>query len=194
MSVTKQLNKLDERIAAAEREVRELGQREREAQAELAAARDALASHFEQEAADPTPSKLHNNLTAADKVEQPWAERKQGLARRLAKLRQERGQFISDNAASLIEAQREDAHRVTDQVVGLLEGIERVERDYHVQAQRCVDLIQPVDGVQATDVPLVDLTSLKSEAARILERGVPAPVPRQFTPDQDADPTIRSAA
>ena len=76
----------------------------------------------------------------------------------------------------------------------LLEAIERVERDYHVQAQRTVDLIYPVDGIQAMDVPLVDLTSLKSEAARILERGVPAPVPRQFTPDQDADPTIRSAA
>ena len=83
MSVTRKLDRIDQRIAAAEREARELGQREREAQAELAAAKDALAAHFEQEAADPTPSKLHNNLTAArNKVEQPWDERRQGLARR----------------------------------------------------------------------------------------------------------------
>jgi hypothetical protein len=140
-------------------------------------------------------SKLHNDLTAArNKVEQPWAERQQGLGRRLAKLRQERGRFLTDNLPALIEAQEDAAHPVRDQVVELLEAIERVERDYHVQAQRTVDLVHPVDGIQATDVPLVDLTSLKSEAARILERGVPAPVPRQFTPDQDADPTIRSAA
>ena len=123
MSVTKQLNTIDERIAATEREVRELVQREREAQAELAAPRDALAAHFEQEAADPTPSKLHNNLTAArNKVEQPWAERQQGLGRRLAKLRQERGRFLTDNLPALIEAQEDAAHPVRDQAVGATRG------------------------------------------------------------------------
>jgi hypothetical protein len=70
----------------------------------------------------------------------------------------------------------------------LLEAIERVERDYHVQAQRTVDLIYPVDGIQATDVPLVDLTSLKGEAARILERGVPTPVPHARPGRRSDDP------
>ena len=195
MSVTKQLDRIDQRIAATEQEVRELAQREREAQAELVAATESFAQHFEEENHDPLPQKLHNRLARArNEVEQPWDTRRKGLGRRLQKLRQERGQFIADNASSLMEAQHEDAHRVTRDVVGALEAIERVERAYHLQAQRIVDLIQPVDGVQATDVPLVDLTSLKSEAARILARGVPAPVPRQFTPDQSVDPTIRSAA
>jgi hypothetical protein len=68
-------------------------------------------------------SKLHNDLTAArNKVEQPWAERQQGLGRRLAKLRQERGRFLTDNLPALIEAQEDAAHPVRDQVVGATRG------------------------------------------------------------------------
>jgi hypothetical protein len=194
MSAAKQLDKIDQRIAAAERELRELAQREREAQAELAAATERFAAHFEEENHDPLPSKLHNGLASArNKVEQPWDARREGIGRRLAKLRQERGRFISENLTELVAAQEDAATAVRDQVIETLEAIERVELDYHVQAQRAVSLIAPVDGYQAQDVPLVDFSSLKSEAARILERGVAPPVPRQFTPDHDADPTIRSA-
>jgi hypothetical protein len=50
------------------------------------------------------------------------AERQQGLGRRLAKLRQERGRFLTDNLPALIEAQEDAAHPVRDQVVGATRG------------------------------------------------------------------------
>jgi hypothetical protein len=50
-----------------------------------------------------------------------------------------------------------------------------------------------VPGVDGRDVPSLDLSAVKSEAQRALERGIPAPLPRSLYAVEE-DPSIRSAA
>jgi hypothetical protein len=65
---------------------------------------------------------------------------------------------------------------------------------YAEVAQWYADLFRMVPGIVGREVPGVDLSALKLEAQRALERGIPAPLPRSFYGAENADQTIRSAA
>ena len=51
-----------------------------------------------------------------------------------------------------------------------------------------------VRGYGARDVPSLDLSALKNEVQRALERGIRPPLPQSLYGGENADPAIRSAA
>ena len=60
MNAVKELQKLDKRVAEAEREVREAEQGQRDAQAQLEAVKLRWTEHIASEDHDPLPADLHN--------------------------------------------------------------------------------------------------------------------------------------
>ena len=98
-----------------------------------------------------------------------------------------------ENLGPLIAAYEPDAYAVADALIEAIERIEVVERAYAEVAQRCTALLRAVPGIDGRDVPTLNLSAVKAEAQRALDRGIPAPLPRSLYAVQE-DPTIRSAA
>ena len=195
MDAVKKLTKLDTRLAEARQALRAVDEEQRRALAEVKTAEAALAEHFAQEALDELhPPDLHNSLTAArNRVEQPWQQRREGRQRLVQKLEADRDRFVAEHLGELAASREHDAHAARDAVVEALERLDVVERAYADVEQWYVNLLRPVPGVDGRDVPSLDLSAVKSEAQRVLDRGVPAPLPRSLYATE-ADPTIRSAA
>jgi len=195
MNATKELQKIDERLAEAEREAREAEQAQRDAQAQLQAVKECWTEHFAQEGADPLPRDLHNAQNEAEReASKPWPEIMAGKRRRVMKIRAERDNFVAEHLGELAASREDDAHAARDEVVEALERIEVAERAYAEVEHYYTELLRPVPGVDGRDVPSLNLSAVKSEAQRALERGVPAPLPRSLYGAENADPTVRSAA
>jgi hypothetical protein len=109
------------------------------------------------------------------------------------KLEADRARFVQDNLGALADSRKHDADAARDAVVEALQRIEVAERAWAEVEQFYVDLLRPVEGVDGRDVPSLNLGPVKSEAQRVLERGVPTPLPRSLY-GTDEDATIRSAA
>jgi hypothetical protein len=131
---------------------------------------------------------------ARNRAEQPWAQRREGKQRLVQKLEAERARFVQANLDALAASREPDAHAAREAVIDKLEAIEVAERAYAEVEQWYVDLLRPVEGLDGRDVPSLNLGAVKSEAQRVLERGVPTPLPRSLFAPEDEDPTIRNAA
>jgi hypothetical protein len=195
MDAVKKLTKIDARLAEACSALRAVSEEERAAQADLKSAEAALVDHFGRENHDPLPSDLHNALASVrSRAEQPWAQRREGKQRLVRQLEAERDTFVADHLGELAAAREADARAVREKVVAALEAIEAVEHEYALVEHWYTDLLRPVPGIDGRDVPTLNLSAVKSEAQRALERGIEAPLPRSLYAPADADPTIRSAA
>jgi hypothetical protein len=196
MDAVKKLAKIDTRLAEARYELRAVDDEQRRALADKKTAEAALADYFAQESVDELhPPDLHNALAEArNRVEQPWAQRREGRQRLVRQIEAERARFVQDNLGALADSRKHDADAARDAVVEALQRIEVVERAYAEVEQYYDNLLRPVPGVNGQDVPTLSLAAVKSEAQRVLERGVPAPLPRSLYAAVEQDPTIRSAA
>ena len=99
-----------------------------------------------------------------------------------------------DHLGELAASREHDAHAARDAVIEALEAIEVAERAWADVEHFYVDLLRPVSGVNGQDVPSLNLSAVKAEAQRALDRGVEPPLPRSLYRTANADPTIRSAA
>ena len=196
MNVIKELQKIDKRLAEARQALRTVDEEQRRALADVKTAEAALADNFAQESVDELqPADLHNNLAAArNRVEQPWSQRREGKQRLVRRLEAERDRFVIDHLGELAASREHDAYAAREALIEALERIEVAERGYAEVAQWYSELLRPVPGVDGRDVPSVDLSALKNEAQRALERGIRPPLPRSLYGAENADPTIRSAA
>jgi hypothetical protein len=194
MDAVKKLAKIDKRLAEARYGLRAVEEEQRRALADVKTAEAALADHFAQESVDELHAPdLHNALAEArNRVEQPWAQRREGRQRLVQTLEAERARFVQDNLGALAASRKHDA-QARERIVELLEAIEVAERAWAEVEQFYVDLLRPVEGVDGRDVPALNLAAVKSEAQRVLERGVPTPLPRSLYPVEE-DPTVRNAA
>lgn len=196
MNAPKELQKIDRRLTEARQALRAVDHEERKAKGDLRDAEAALVAHFEQEnVRELHPPGLHNALVKArERAEQPWKARREGKRRLVQRLEQERNQLVVDHLGELAAAHEDDAYAARNALVDALERIEVAERGYAQVEQRYTDLLRAVPGIDGRDVPTVDLSAVKREAQRILDRGVQPPLPRSLYSPADADPTIRSAA
>jgi len=172
MDVLKKLAKIDNRLAKARHELRAVDEEQRRALADKKSAEDALADHFAKESVDELhPPDLHNALAEArNRAEQPWQQRREGKQRLIRQIEAERARFVQDNLGELAAAREADAHAVTEAVIDALGAIERVARARAEVEQWYVDLLRPVPGLDGRDVPSLNLSAVKSEAQRVLER------------------------
>src|SRR5918997_6617293 len=190
MDTVKKLRQIDQRLAQERQALRAIDEEQRNARDEVEDAEAALADHFAQEHVDELePRDLHAKLAAArNRAEQPWQQRRVGKQRLVHKLEAERAQFVNDHLGELAASREHDAYAACDAVINFLEGIEAAERGYVEVEQWYANLLRPVPGVNGRDIPSLDLSALKNEVQRALERGIRPPLPQSLYGTENADP------
>jgi hypothetical protein len=140
-----------------------------------------------------SPATCTTTSAARNRAEQPWQQRREGKQRLVRQIEAERERHIQDHLGELAAFREHDAHAARDAVIEALERIEVAERAWADVERYYAGLLAAVDGLDARDIPTLNLSAVKSEAERVRERGVPAPLPRSLYL-ADEDRTIRSAA
>ncbi len=192
---TQQLEKLEAKVQAASRAERDVRMQYDQATAALKGAREALATHLSGDDPDvQTERRLHVDVTKArNAVEKPeWEAKLSGAQRKLRRVEMERDRYNVDHFGELVGEVVPEAVKVAEALEAQVAGIEDALETYAQVEQRVIRLTRPVQAIDGSDVPSAGIEVLRSEARRVLDAGIPAPLPRSLT-DQ-ADPTIRSAA
>ncbi len=194
MKLTKRLEALEGKVTearTAEREVRLAAQR---AAAEFKGGREALADLLSQDNPDPAQERaLHAKLAKIKtNADRDWEVPIAAAQRKLRRVEMERDRFVVDNVADLVGEQVPSAIRAAEALEAQVAGIDDAVRAYNAVQQRLAMLLRPVQGVDGGDIVMANVDSLRMECQRVLDQGIPAPLPRQFT--EQEDPTIRSAA
>jgi hypothetical protein len=185
---------LEEAVAAAKAEQREVSQQAQEAHRRVAQLREQLAARPIDEYADDgqakpktTAAKLYRDLQAAENPPVPWPRRAQDAAAKVTQAKRAVDDFTAGNIVELVKELEPEAHGIDSEIVATINRLDELIVSRTRFEQKLAGLLAPVRGLDAaSELPHTDHLVQLRRTLRNTE--LRPPLPRSICPAEGTLP------